>query len=59
MDREHLQVRCKNDNDIRKIFYYPGSDVIAYTTFSPNELKSRKVCVRHIPITILQTEWQC
>lgn len=56
MDREHLQVRCKNDNDIRKIFYYPGSDVIAYTTFSPNELKSRKVCVRHIPITILQTE---
>lgn len=48
MDGEHLKVHCKNDEIFCKTQAYIGNHTIAYTTLSPNELKSRKVCIRLI-----------
>lgn len=40
MNGEHLKVHCKNDNDFRKTQAYLDNHATAYTTLSPNELKT-------------------
>lgn len=50
MDGPHLKIQCKSDEDFRTTQNYLDSNVILYTTLSPQELRPRKICIRGIPV---------